>query len=151
MMAIIVDIWMIPFAQDSRSSGSISGKMPYLAGPNMADWLAIRNMTTQRSIGSCRKKPSAPSAMTATSRYLVQTATRFLLNRSDKDPKNPGNTMNGTARTTPATAMMNPRSEFVPASDAYAASANTMTSLYRLSLNAPWNWVTTSDQKPRAW
>src|SRR5262249_53319721 len=69
-----------------------------------------------------------------------------LLKRSARKPPVIENRMNGIENSAPATKTSRSRSAFA---SPVPRMMKTTRFLYALSLNAPWNWVTTSVQNPR--
>ena len=76
----------MPFARGRSAARSISGRMPYFAGPKNALCVPIRNSTVNSPVRPnwpYHKKPSKPSNMITISATFADTTTVRLLKRSE--------------------------------------------------------------------
>ncbi len=134
-----------PLPQESFGSGSSSGNSPYFEGPKNAACVLARKIAAISRCRFCQASPAAASNMTAISKNFVPIVTVRLLKRSARKPPVIENNMNGTENSAPATKTSRSRSAFAKP---VPRMRKTTRFLKALSLNAPWNWVTTSDQNP---
>ena len=146
MMAMKVPNSSTPLPQESWRSGISSVSRPYLDGPKMALCTPIRNTHPSVSQRLAAANPASAPAMTRISKHFTPRTTVRLLNRSARYPPVMENRMNGTANSPPMTATSRSRRSLGRLMEVTMEMAS---HLSVLSLNAPWNCVTMSAQKPR--
>ena len=86
-MATKVLISSKALARERSASGSISGRMPYLAGLKMVECSAIKNRTSSINSMRVEKKAASPSPITNTSKTLTPIRTLRLLTASARCPE----------------------------------------------------------------
>ncbi len=146
-MAMNVPSSRMPLPHESFRSGNSSGSEPYFAGPKMALCVPIRKTPASSRFLFHAHKPASTSSMMNNSKTFTPSITERLLKRSARNPPAIENKMNGSANS----AAMDSPQLFFSASVRFAPKSVTKTTRFftTLSLNAPWNCVTMSAQKPR--
>ncbi|MCY1457288.1 hypothetical protein D9M71_745760 [compost metagenome] len=79
----------------SSSSRSTCGRIEYFTGPNSAEWVPMANSARNSNGRLSKKKPSAPTAMIATSASLIARISASLANFSPNCPPRAENRKNG--------------------------------------------------------
>ena len=145
MMETNVHICTFPFPRDRSSGASVSGRKPYFAGLKKALCAPIRNSRNSRSGRTPCTKTRKPAVMITVSATLAQTITRFLLKRSATCPAHEEKVRKGRVSMAPASGTYSLSPPLLPTR---RPARKQISSLKRLSLNAPRNCVPRNARNP---
>lgn len=136
MMAVKVPSSRTPFPQESRDSGSSSGRRPYFDGPKSALWAPMRKTPAIAAGRLSRRKAARTNSITAISNTFTPRVTERLLKRSARCPPAIEKRMKGAEKRRNSIGTTASRCRAVAA----APSPTKVTRAFRaLSEKAPWN------------